>query len=192
MTQFLLIRHGKHTGPEDVLLGRSDAAGLSGEGWEQIRRLGFFLARPQVDLIYASPRRRCLDTAAQLAMAFGAPVETDEALDEVDYGSWTGQSFSALAGDPVWAEWNEKRDLVRAPGGERMRDVQVRILRHLQCASVLHPEARIAVVTHAEVIRAALLAERGLSLRKWSEIDVELGSVWPIERFAPAIEAVAS
>lgn len=192
MTQFLLIRHGKHDGPEGFLLGRSNAAGLSEEGREQIRRLGFFLARPQVDLIYTSPRRRCRDTAAELAIALGAPVETDEALDEVDFGSWAGCSFEDLASDPIWTEWNEKRDVVRAPGGERMRDVQIRILRHLQCASALHPDARIAIVTHAEIIRAAMLAERGLSLRQWGDIDVELGSVWPIERFAPVIEAVAS
>jgi broad specificity phosphatase PhoE len=192
MTHFLLIRHGKHNGPDGVLLGRSDAAGLSDEGREQIRRLGFFLARPQVDFIYTSPRLRCRETAAELAIAFGAPVETDEALDEVNYGEWTGRTFDDLAGDAVWATWNDQRDFVRVPGGERMRDVQIRIMRHLQCASALHPDARIAIVTHAEVIRAAVLAERNLSLRQWAEIDVELGSVWPLDRIQPVAEAVAS
>lgn len=192
MTQFLLIRHGKHNGSDGVLLGRTDVASLSPEGRDQIRRLGVFLARPQIDLIYSSPRRRCRDTASELATVCYAPVQADAALDEVDYGEWTGRPIALVADDPVWAAWNDHRDFVRIPGGERMRDVQVRILRHLQCAAALHPEARIAIVTHAEVIRAALLAERGLSLRQWADIEVEPGSVFPIERDAPAIEAVAS
>jgi broad specificity phosphatase PhoE len=192
MTQFLFIRHGKHVGPEGVLLGRSDAAGLSEEGREQIRRLGFFVARPQVDLIYTSPRRRCLETATELAIALDALVEADVALDEVDYGTWTGRSFDDLAHDSAWTAWNDQRDVVRIPDGERMRDVQIRVLRYLQCASAVHPDARIAVVTHAEVIRAAMLAECGLSLRQWADIDVEPGSVWLMERIAPTVEAVAS
>jgi Fructose-2,6-bisphosphatase len=192
MTQFLLIRHGKHDGPEGVLLGRTDAAGLSDEGREQIRRLGVFIARPQVDLIYSSPRRRCAETATELAVALNAAVEIDEALDEIDYGAWTGRSLKELEGDPAWLAWNEQRDFVRIPDGERMRDVQIRILRHLQCAAAVHPDARIVIVTHAEVIRAAVLAERRLRFRQWSEIEVEPGSVWLMERIVPAIKAVAS
>jgi broad specificity phosphatase PhoE len=191
MTQFLLIRHGNHDGPENILFGRTDEVGLSSDGREQIRRLGLFLARPEIDLIYTSPRRRCRETASELALVCDAPVEEDLALDEVDYGAWTGHSFRELSRDAVWTAWNDHRDFVRVPGGERMRDVQIRVLRLMQCVSAIHPGARVVLVTHAEVIRAAMLAERGMSLRQWSEIDVEPGSVWPLERSLPPIEAVA-
>lgn len=192
MTQFLLIRHGKHDGPEHILIGRNDEYGLSAAGREQIRRLGLFLARPQIDLVCTSPRRRCRETATEIALACDAPVIDDEMLDEVDYGDWTGHTFGELERDTIWTAWNAHRDFVRIPRGERMRDIQIRIMRFLQQMAAVHPGARIVVVTHAEIIRAAMLAERGLSLRQWAEIDVELGSVWPLERSAPPLEAVAS
>jgi broad specificity phosphatase PhoE len=192
MTQFLLIRHGKHNGSDNVLLGRTDEAGLSVEGHEQVRRLGLFVARPQIDLVYTSPRRRCRETAREIALAAAAPLEAAEALDDVDYGAWTGSSFTQLARDTIWTAWNAHRDFVRVPNGERMRDVQIRILRFLQCVSAVHPAARVAVVTHAELIRAAVLAERGLSLRDWAQIEIEPCSVWLLERQEPSIEAVAS
>ena len=43
----------------------------------------------------ASPRERASETAALIAQACGlAPVETSAALDEVDFGSWTGKDFN--------------------------------------------------------------------------------------------------
>ncbi len=176
----------------EVLLGRSDPAGLSEDGRAQIQRLGFFLARHKVDLIQTSPRRRCRETASELAVALNAAVEDAEALDEVDFGGWTGRRFDDLAGDPLWQEWNEHRDSTRPPNGERMREVQIRVVRHMQCLAAVYTEERIVLVTHAEVIRAVLLHQNGLPLRDWSRLRIEPGTVWSVEQAAAGIEQEAA
>lgn len=181
MTTFLLVRHGRTDLTNDVLLGRSDPVGLSQDGKAQIHRLGFFMSRHKVDLIQTSPRRRCRETASELALALNAAVEDAEALDEVDFGDWTGCRFDELAGNPLWQEWNEHRDGTRPPNGERMREVQIRIVRHMQCLAAVYTEGRIVLVTHAEVIRAVLLHQNGMPLRDWSRLRVEPGTVWSIE-----------
>ncbi len=192
MTTFLLVRNGRTDLTNDVLLGRSDPAGLSEDGKAQIHRLGFFMSRHKVDLIQTSPRRRCRETASELALALNAAVEDAEALDEVDFGEWTGRRFDDLAGDPLWQEWNERRDSTRPPGGERMRDVQIRVVRHMQCLTAVYPEGRIVLVTHAEVIRAVLLHQNGLPLRDWRRFRIEPGTVWSVDQMVADFQQEAA
>lgn len=192
MTTFLLVRYGRCDLAEDVLLGRSDTAGLSEDGRQQIARLGFF-ARHKVELIQSSPRRRCRETASELAKTLQAPVEDIEALDEVNYGAWTGHSFEELRSAPKWNLWNEKRDSARPPDGETMREVQSRVIRHMQCLAAVYPDSRLVIVTYAEVIRAVLLHHNHMPLRDWQRFRIEPGTVWCIDQeLAPSLHSVAS
>ena len=91
---------------------------------------------------------------------------------EVDFGAWTGMSFEDLAADGTWNFWTMLRSVARPPEGETMREVQDRVLRYLARAHKNHPGERIVVVTHLEVIRAAVLACQGRSLDAYAEVSV--------------------
>jgi broad specificity phosphatase PhoE len=95
-----------------------------------------------------------------------------DALDEIDIGEWTGLSFAELDGDPRWQQWNTCRSVARCPGGETMGEVQARVLGHLAAASAAHPEGRLVLVSHADVIKAGLLHFLGRTLDGYAAIEI--------------------
>ena len=180
MTVAFLVRHAAHDLLGWVLVGRQDGVPLSDAGLAQVEALVERLASFGVTHIQSSPRDRALETAAPIAWRCGLAVEACEALDEMDFGSWTGQSFANLARDPRWRRWNEERARAVVPGGEGMADVQARIATHLRTMHARCPGARIAMVSHAEVIRAAVLQVLAMSANDWQAVDVGPASITAI------------
>jgi broad specificity phosphatase PhoE len=158
ITTFLLVRHATCEQTANVLFGRTLDAPLDIHGEAQAQALGEHVARDGELLVESSPRLRARQTAAAIA----ACVDTESVniaadLDEVDFGEWSGRSFAELAGDPRWREWNERRGSSRTPAGDDMARVQARVMNHLRQLHKSQRGQRIAVVTHAEVIRAAVM-----------------------------------
>ena len=178
MTMFFLIRHAAHEGLGECLTGRLPGASLGEKGREQARKLGLRLKRECLARMQASPRARASETAEAVAQACClSSVETASALDEVDFGSWTGKSFGTLSQDPSWRHWNERRADARTPGGESMRDIQERVVAHMASLASEMPSGAAALVSHAEVIRAALLHALELSLDDWPRIEIAPASI---------------
>lgn len=177
MTTFLLVRHASHPLIGRVLVGRNDAIALSPQGREQARRLAEVLAHEPVASVQSSPQRRAVETAEFIAARHVLPVETSPALDELDFGEWTGHSFDALQGDLNWQKWNRTRASITPLGGESMLKLQDRVLRHLTELRHRYRDGTVVLVSHADPIRAALLHERRMSLNEFSRIDVAPASV---------------
>ena len=121
-----------------------------------------------IDRVWTSPALRARQTAALLA--FDAIL--DVALRECDYGDWRGRSFAELhESDPEsLALW--MTDLDAAPhGGESLSAVTLRIGEWM--GHRLHDAGHTVVVTHASVIRAAVLHVLQAPLSAFWTIDVE-------------------
>jgi probable phosphoglycerate mutase len=127
--------------------------------------------------IYSSPLERAHDTATAIARYQEARVELCDALLEVDFGVWTGRTFDELDGDPRWHDFNHARASAMIPGGERPLAVQRRIVAAVERLAAKHPGATIALVTHAEIVRFALLQYRSESLDLYHELEIEPASV---------------
>ena len=177
MTLVLLVRHAEHVLQGRTLVGRSDDAAISRKGQEQIRLLADMLAREPVAAVQSSPRIRARETAAAIAARLKLNVQVDAALDEIDYGDWTGKSFEQLAQMPEWRTWNERRDAATPPNGESMRALQRRILAHLHAMRRSYPRKTVVAVSHAEPIRAALLHATDMPLNDFARISVLPGSI---------------
>jgi broad specificity phosphatase PhoE len=177
VTTFLLIRHAACAQMSERLYGRAVAAPLSSEGREQTRRLGQTLTNEPLTQVRSSPRERARDTAAVIAARHGLVVQVDAALDEVDFGEWSGTTFRELERDARWRAWNHERETRAPPGGESIHDVQQRVIGLLHALGRAHPRECLALVSHAEVIRSALLAIRGWSANRWREIEIEPASI---------------
>jgi ribonuclease H / adenosylcobalamin/alpha-ribazole phosphatase len=185
----LLIRHGAHGDLGQRLTGRGPDGGLSDEGRVQVQALARELATRQLLAIYASPRRRTQETAEAIGAAQGVAVRTSTALDEVNFGEWTGQRFSDLDGQPEWGRWNCERSFFRAPCGESMSEAQARAVGFAIQVSAEH-EGLVALVTHCDIIRALLCWRDRRSLDHILEYEAGPASVTPLE-IAPA-ERVAA
>jgi probable phosphoglycerate mutase len=127
--------------------------------------------------VYSSPLERALATASPIASTHALDVCALEALNEVDFGEWTGLTFKELSTRPGWRDFNESRRTATVPGGERAIDVQHRIVTALDMLRQRHPAAIIAVVTHAEVIRAAVLHATATPLDLWHRVEIHPASI---------------
>jgi probable phosphoglycerate mutase len=172
-TTIILIRHGAHDLLGRVLAGRMAEVGLNAEGLAQARLLGRRLSSTPVEAVYSSPLRRARETAQWL----GTAVQIDDAFDEIDTGAWTGVDFDTLQDDREWRRWNEHRSLARCPGGESFIEVQARVARGLERLTARHPEQTIAVVTHSDIIKAAIAYCLGLPLDFHARFSIEPASL---------------
>lgn len=186
MRQVFLVRHGSHDRLGRVLCGRMPGVSLSEAGRAEARALADALARRLAGrgagTLLASPRDRTAETAAPIAAALGLTAAAEPDLDEIETGAWTGRSFDALAADPLWATWNAERATARPPGGESMGEAQGRVGRVLARFAV--DGAPVVLVSHGDVIRAALLGLLGLGLDAYDRIVVDPAScselaLWP-------------
>src|SRR5947209_5293774 len=118
MTTFFLVRHAEHSLLHQVLVGRMAGVRLSSTGYARARALAECLKGQGLTAVQSSPRERACETAALIAREAAIPFELAPALDEIDYGEWTGRSFASLADDSGWIGWNAERGRIRPPGGE--------------------------------------------------------------------------
>jgi len=176
-----LVRHAVHALVDAVLVGRLPGVGLSPLGQDQARKLGQRFANEGITAVQSSPRERARQTAEAIAEAARVPVKIVPHLDEIDAGAWTGRSFEALRSDPSWLTWNSDRDTARPPNGESMYELQQRIVTYLQKLSFSRPHARCVLVTHAEVIRAALLHLLGRPLKSFATLEIAPASVSAVQ-----------
>jgi broad specificity phosphatase PhoE len=176
-----LVRHAAHDRVGYYLAGRTAGVLLGEAGLAQAGRLAERMTRESVAALYASPRERTQQTAQAIAARFDLPVRTAPELDEIDFGSWSGKDFGALNEDPNWRRWNQVRAIARTPAGESMFDVQTRILSLIDRVSAMRLPGAAVLVTHADVIKAALFYYLGLSLDRFPVIDIAPASISTLE-----------
>lgn len=173
----ILIRHAAHTGDEGALLGRTPDVALSAAGLRQAEALARRLKQRRIALVQSSPQLRARQTATPLAEELSLPIEIAPPFDEIDVGAWTGRSFAELAPEPAWRRWNSRRGSSRPPEGESMAELRDRVVDHLERLAADHPGRLIAIVSHAEPIRAAVLHYRGIPLDDFAAVAVDQASV---------------
>ncbi|MBB2700483.1 UNVERIFIED_ORG: broad specificity phosphatase PhoE [Rhizobium esperanzae] len=175
---FFLIRHAAHDNVGTFLAGRTAGISLGDAGRSQVQRLAQRLRHEEINAIYTSPRERTRETAVGIASACDLSLpQTDDALDEVNFGNWSGKTFEVLNNDPLWRRWNISRSLTRTPGGETMLDVQTRIFGLMETLTSVGNDRRIALVSHADVIKSAVCHVLGLPIDAWPRFDIAPASV---------------
>jgi probable phosphomutase (TIGR03848 family) len=177
MTTFLLIRHGHTDWVGHALAGHLPGIGLSETGRQQASQLVSRLSRFHIDAVYSSPLQRTLESAEPLAQVRQLPVVPRQGLIEIDFGAWTGKKLAELADDALWKQFNTLRSITRAPGGDLMLDVQRRMTDELQAITAEHPEGTVAVFSHQDTIKAALLHYLGMPLDHFLRIQIDPVSV---------------
>jgi broad specificity phosphatase PhoE len=176
MTVFHLLRHGEREASR-VLVGRLPGFGLTERGRADIAAVAERLAGGNIAALYASPLQRTRETAEIVAARLGLAVAFRDDLLELDFGEWTGKTFDDIRGDPHWPAWSTQRSLAAIPGGESMRQVQRRVVEALIEIGERHPNESILVISHGDVIRAALVFALGMPLDFYGRIEVAQGSV---------------
>ncbi len=176
----LLVRHAHTHAIVARLVGRTPGVHLSERGHAEVARLRQQLATLPLDAVYSSPLVRARETAEPIATDHGLGVDIEEDLNEVDFGDWTGATFDVLRSDAGWNAFNRRRSTAAVPNGERACDVQRRVVTLVARLADRHRHGTIAVVSHAEVIRSAVLWFAGRSLDDFLQFPIDTASVTAI------------
>lgn len=182
MTTLLLVRHGRTTAnTSGVLAGWTPGVGLDDTGRDQVAALAGRLADLPLAAVVTSPLQRCQETAAALVDGrVDRPLEVDEALGEVRYGDWTGQSLKTLAKDPLWKVVQGHPSAAVFPGdaGEGLAAMQARAVAAIRRWNTsLGADAVYVAVSHGDVIKAILADALGTHLDQFQRIVVDPASV---------------
>ena len=151
----VLVRHGEtDANRAGLLLGRADPP-LNELGLQQAEALAAALRREPDPLVITSPLARAQQTAARIAAASGASLETDSRLIELDYGDWDERRVADIPADAA-ARWRADPTFA-PPGGESLAELRARVA---PCEDGLREWARdgtAIVVSHVSPIKALIL-----------------------------------
>ncbi|WP_182111421.1 bifunctional RNase H/acid phosphatase [Actinotalea sp. JY-7876] len=185
----VLIRHGETPmtaskaysggavpGPSLTSTGRIQAAKAA----DIVFRIGRTLwpDLPHPSALRASPMVRTQETAGAVGRRLGLRVELDEAFRECDFGEWEGLSADQI--EERWPgdlkRWHVDAEF-RAPGGESIEDVGVRVSGALERLRDEAVGRTVVVVAHSVVIRAAIGATLGAPSSVWASARVGPASI---------------
>ena len=171
-----LVRHGSHDDLGTWLSGRTRDIALNTAGRAETAALAQRLAGRGVTMITTSPRRRTAETAAILGQGLGLVPVTADALDEIDFGAWSGARFADLDADPAWRHWNAARGTAPSPGGETMAGAVARAVAHLDGLAE-QGGGPVLCVSHCDVIRGVVAHALGLTLDNILRFEIEPASI---------------
>lgn len=147
------------------------------------------------DILATAPERSALETAA----AFQAEPRIEPALRDLDYGSWRARTLDDIAQTEPQALQTWLDDPDAAPhGGESLAGLLERVSGWMD--EVLAVGGHVLVITHAPVIRAAVLKTLAAPLASFWWIDVQPlavadirsdGRRWALRSLGPANETGA-
>lgn len=168
MTSLWLVRHGQTDwNLEGRYQGHADIP-LNAEGLRQARQLAEKLSGEAFAAIYCSDLQRARVTAEIAAARLGLSVIPLAKLREINQGEWQGRYLAEVKAefgepDPVAGEQilNE-----RAPGGESVAEVAVRMKQAADEIATAYPSGKVLVVTHGLALATLVCQARRIPLQQ--------------------------
>ena len=166
MTELWLVRHGQTDwNAAGRFQGQSDVP-LNSVGLAQAEALAGRLANTSFDAIYSSDLSRAYRTAQCLARPLGLAIRIEPRLREICQGQWEGMVYSEVVerfgepGDPLQSDVSTDR----APGGETILEVALRVTDAINEIASAHPAQRVLVVSHGLALATLRVQALGLPL----------------------------
>jgi broad specificity phosphatase PhoE/ribonuclease HI len=188
-TTLILVRHGvtDHT-TRKVFSGglASSNPPLNDEGRSQIRTTGEWLSpmRDEIDALVASPVRRTHESAEILGEILGHKVEFEEAIAEMEFGTWDGLTFADVQEQfpDELSDW--LGNLEQAPGGgESFRTVADRVLSGRDRIVDAYRGQSVLVVSHVTPIKTIVADALGAPLEALFRMELSPASVTVVSYF---------
>jgi probable phosphoglycerate mutase len=160
-THVAIVRHGEAVANLEIGYAAEACPGLTNRGHAQAEYAAAHLAAAaeSFDVLYVSPRRRCIETAEPIAKALRLELSIVADLRSAVHGPgdpWNVQT-NRIATIPPFAPEAEP-----IPGAESWGSYMCRAGAFLSTLPDRHPGARVLIVGHAETQDAAMSVYLGL------------------------------
>lgn len=151
-TKLILIRHGETAwNAQRRYCGFKDVR-LSAKGKSQAKLLSKRLKAESINKVYASDRKRALETAKIIFR--GYRIEKIPDLGEMHFGCFEGLTYREIMKKypQVYSRWLRGLFNTRIPGGEDLAGFRKRVVLAFNKIISLNPNKTIAVVCHGGTI----------------------------------------
>lgn len=163
----VLIRHGAtKANQEQRYLGKKTDEALSEEGIRALVEYKTKREYPLVDCLYASPMKRCMQTAKILYPNL-VPKEIKEWV-EMDFGTFEGKNYIELKDDKQYQAWIDSNGTLPFPEGESREEFIARcdkgfrgMLQELVKEKDAKQSKTIGMIVHGGTIMALLSCHYG-------------------------------
>lgn len=135
------------------------------------------LAGVRIAAVYASPIERTWETAQAVAEPHGVTPIAEDGLLEVDYGAWSGRTLASLSKLKAWRVVQETPSRFVFPEGEGLLEAQHRAVQTVARLAAGHKKKTIALVSHADIIKAVVSHHLGQPFDLFQRIGVSPTSV---------------
>ena len=160
---------------------------LSEGGVEEMKNLVDYLKARGVknDAIYSSPSIRTQQSARMISKLFKQEYEIIEELSPRQCGQWNGLTFSQILDryPNAFTDIQQYPEIETNGGGESSVAFIGRIKKVIDELVDKNVGNRIIIVTHPEVIQAAICAALDINANKLLKIYIRTGSVTQISYF---------
>ncbi len=174
----LLMRHGTIKANLAKRWHGSTDSPLLWRGRRQAKRLGRYVASryPELDALYASPLKRCQETAAPLSTLLDLDVQTHQGLREWSIGDWEDTPFRELADSHDFFNRSVSDVDWAAPGGESLASVSKRCVEALREIAQRHThpteDSQVGVVSHGAAMQVAIASLIDNNARRWQSYAI--------------------
>lgn len=115
--KIILVRHGETLGNlEKKYIGKTDET-LCDAGIKKILDFVSKKKYPDADVVFSSPMKRCLETAALIFPE--KKIFVLKKFTEIDFGSFEGKNFCELEKNPDYKRWISSGGKTDFPNGEK-------------------------------------------------------------------------
>lgn len=155
-TKIFLIRHGQTEGnARKQYCGLLDME-LNAQGCLQVEKLGRRLEKETIHRIYASDRKRAVQSARIIFK--GRRINKVSELKEINFGIFEGKSHQEIreSNADIYEKWLSDPYNTLVPEGESLMDFQARVTRALEKIVLANSNKTAAVVCHGGTISIIL------------------------------------
>ena len=184
MATLILVRHGNSAWNKlGLWTGKTDVD-LTAEGRDEARKAGELIRDITIGRAYVSSLCRTHQTLDALREGYGKAIPEptkDHALDERDYGSYTGKNKWEVKEEIGEEEFTKLRRNFDhpVPEGETLKDVYLRVVPYYE--QVIRPELmageNVIVVSHGNTLRALVKYLEHIPDDRISEVEIATGEV---------------
>ena len=184
MAYLILVRHGESVwNKKGIWTGLTDIS-LSKEGLEESRQAASQLRSKKIDIAYTSVLKRAKETLDIIKKTLNIPnlpVVEDKALNERDYGIYTGKNKWEIE-----KEYGEKKFFqirrgwdMPIPKGETLKDVYNRVVPYYQKEILpkLKEGKNVLIVAHGNSMRALIKYLKNISDEDIGNVELKTGEI---------------
>lgn len=185
MANLILVRHGESEWNKKGLWTGLTNIGLSEKGKKEAEKAGQSLKGYVFDFVYTSILKRAYQTLDEIFKVLNLtniPIIKNEALNERDYGIYTGKNKWQIQKE----EGNEKFKSLRRgwdspiPNGETLKDVYNRVIPYYQKEILpkLKKGKNILISAHGNSLRALVKYLENVSDQDVENLEIQTGEIY--------------